>query len=119
MIKGVGIDLVEISRFQSQEDLDHFLDQILSENEFVSLRENPRKSIIAAKIFAIKEAILKALGCGLHLGFYWREIELTEEYTPHLHGFLSRLAEEKAVSRIHISHSFSNFFSAAVVVLEE
>ncbi len=119
MIKGIGVDVVEISRFRSQEDLDDFLDQILSENEFIALRENPKKFIVAAKIFSIKEAILKALGCGLHLGSYWHDIELTDEYAPHLRGFLGRLAEEKSITQIHISHSFSNLFSAAFVVLEE
>lgn len=119
MIKGVGVDVVEISRFQHEKNLDDFLSQILSQRELAALPNNSKRPKTASRIFAIKEAILKALGCGLHMGSYWRDIELAEDNTPQLCGFLRRLAEEKSISRIHVSHSFSDLFSAAMVVLED
>jgi holo-[acyl-carrier protein] synthase len=118
MIVGIGLDLVEISRFRNRKDLDDFLRQVLSEKEFVEVAMNSKKHVVAATMFAIKEAILKALGCGLHFGSYWHDIEITKEFVPHLRGFIKRLAAEQSISRIHVSHSCSKLFSVAVVILE-
>jgi holo-[acyl-carrier protein] synthase len=119
MIKGVGVDLVEIKRFQDKSDLDDFLHQILAQKEYDETKNHARKYLIGAKLFAIKEAIMKALGCGLNAGSYWHDIETTNNSTLCLSGYLSRLADESSISKIHLSHSCSKRFSVAVVILEQ
>ncbi|MFI5252077.1 MAG: holo-ACP synthase [Bacteroidota bacterium] len=118
MIKGVGIDSIEISRFRERKDIDDFLKQILSETECLNLRGNLKKDVMAAKVFTIKEAILKALGCGLHSGSYWKDIELSKGFSPTLRGVIGRLAKSMSISSIHVAHGDSKLLSVAVVILE-
>jgi holo-[acyl-carrier-protein] synthase len=119
MVKGVGVDLVEIKRFQEKHDLDDFLGLILTNRELDRVKGNPLKYLTGARMFAVKEAIMKALECGLHFGTYWHNIETTGNSTANLNGFLGNLAREKSISKIHLSHSCSKRFSVAVVILEE
>jgi holo-[acyl-carrier protein] synthase len=115
MIKGIGIDVVELQRFQSLQEMDEFVFQVLSDKE-LSERYFPSTTEIAT-IFAMKEAVLKALGCGLHDGFYWREIELSSNNEITLKGHLQELARTLSVSTIHATFSRTQHYVTALVVL--
>ncbi len=71
MIRGIGIDLIEKSRFS--EVSEEFLGQIFNPCEIESVKKN---SLYAALKFVLKEAILKAIGIGLYFGFFWKEINI-------------------------------------------
>lgn len=61
MIKGIGVDLVEIDRIQLK---DHFIDRVLSDKEievYKTLSSDCRKKEFIAGRFAGKEALVKAL----------------------------------------------------------
>jgi holo-[acyl-carrier-protein] synthase len=119
MIKGVGVDLVEIKKFQDENDLDGFLNQILTRKELDGMKKNSCKYLIGSRIFALKEAIMKALGCGLNPGSNWHDIEMTGGPILSLSGYLGHLANKSSISKIHFSHSCSKRFSVAVVILED
>lgn len=76
-IKGAGIDLIRIRRIARayRRRPERFLQRIFTEKEiaFLKAKKNPFPSMAA--LFAAKEAISKALGCGIgKIG--WREMEI-------------------------------------------
>ena len=65
MIKGIGVDIVQISRIQCTEA---FVKKILSDDEyrlFTKIPNEHRKKEFLAGRFACKEAYSKALGTGI------------------------------------------------------
>lgn len=85
MIKGIGVDLVQLSRI----DLNHrhFIERVLTEKElavFDSLLSPERKKEYFGSRFAAKEAYLKAHHCGLgKISFQKIEIFNDETGCPH------------------------------------
>jgi holo-[acyl-carrier protein] synthase len=79
MIVGIGTDIIEIARIGSTIDSfgKKFLDRVFtkSEQERVNKR-NTRQHASYAKLYAAKEAVLKALGSGLANGINWHEINV-------------------------------------------
>lgn len=67
MIRGIGIDLCEVSRMEEAVSHPAFYRRVLSENERAYLeKRGKRMGESAAGLFAAKEAFLKALGTGIH-----------------------------------------------------
>jgi holo-[acyl-carrier protein] synthase len=118
MITGVGVDIIPIERFSQESNREGFLEQILTEEELLRTPKGDQRDAFCARIFATKEAVLKALGCGLHSGFRWRDISVTEGPEVHLSGWLRSFAEGLSMSRIHVSHSSSNTHAVAFVLFE-
>ncbi|NLI68074.1 MAG: holo-ACP synthase [Bacilli bacterium] len=69
MIKGIGIDIVEIARIERlMKKNERFVKRILGEkerDEFERLKNNRRKIEYVAGRFAAKEAFSKAIGTGI------------------------------------------------------
>jgi holo-[acyl-carrier protein] synthase len=118
MITGVGTDVVEIDRFRKLKERAQFLEQVFTRTEIHNAPPGPTQDTFYATLFAMKEALLKALGCGLTEGSIWREIQITQDWRPHLSGALQRKAEQGSVGRIHISHSHSEKNAVAFVLIE-
>ena len=79
MIKGIGCDIVKISRIEEQiaEFGDKFLNRIYTKNEIANSPDNPHKRIAYfAKRFAGKEAVSKALGTGIGSTVAFTDIEI-------------------------------------------
>ena len=68
MIKGIGIDLVDKYRFKKiiQQYGNKFAHKILSRSEYVEYEDISNKESFLSKRFAAKEALSKAIGCGLY-----------------------------------------------------
>ena len=113
-----GVDLVEIDRFEItiQRFGDKFLERIYTPRE---LSEAGASLASLAARFAAKEAVAKALGCGIGK-VAWREIEVLRapERQPllTLHGAASRLARELGLEDWSISLSHSRIHAVAFVV---
>ena len=118
MITGVGTDVVEIDRFRNLKRRAQFLDQIFTRTEINNAPSGPSQDTFYATLFAMKEALLKALGCGLTEGSLWREIQINKDWIPHLSGVLRRKAEERSAGKIHVSHSHSENNAVAFVLIE-
>lgn len=68
MIKGIGTDILEISRVNQYIDNDKFLSRILHPEErerFNTFQSDKRKAEYLAGRFCVKEAYAKALGTGI------------------------------------------------------
>lgn len=65
MITGVGVDIVEIGRVARALESPRFVERVFTPAEREVLARQPRPDCWAAGRFAAKEAVAKALGCGL------------------------------------------------------
>lgn len=81
MILGVGVDLVDVARFQRVLDRfgDRFLEKLFQPSEIGHCRGKCSLAECLAGAFAVKEAFLKALGTGLGRGIGWLDMEVVRE----------------------------------------
>ena len=84
-------------------------------NAFAAALADPA---LCARIFAAKEAVLKALGCGLAGGWSWRDVEITSDFRVVLSGGAGRLAQERSMRKIHIVQSCSGGYAMALAIAE-
>lgn len=121
MIKGIGVDIIEIARIQSSIDRfgDTFLRKIFTDAEiaYCQSRKNPAQHFAAR--FAAKEAVSKALSTGWSSEFEWKNVEVTNELSgkPNvlLHG---NTADALRTSKVHVSLSHSESAVVAFAVIE-
>ncbi|HET6652049.1 MAG TPA: holo-ACP synthase [Nocardioides sp.] len=115
MIAGVGIDVVDIDRFEeSLERTPAMRERLFTEAE----RSRPPASLAAR--FAAKEALAKALGAPT--GMAWLDAEVVNEASGdpqfEIRGSVLARAEAIGVRSIHVSLSHDAGIASAVVVLE-
>ena len=117
MIKGIGMDLIELSRIQDSMDRNQrFAKRILTEDEKQACEQlstyNRRIEYIAGR-FAAKEAFAKAAGTGIgRLSF--QDIEVLNE----TNGAPVLKAAGYDQYNIYVSITHSRDYAAAQVVLE-
>lgn len=118
MIIGIGIDLIEVERVEKACEKEHFLTRCFTEREIDLIREDKRK---ASDNFAVKEAISKAFGTGIH-GFELNEMEVLRDELgcPYaiLYGNALKIAKERGITKIHVSITNTKIYSNAFVVAE-
>ena len=76
VIKGIGTDIVSIARIAEalSRHEDRFLYRILTPSELLEFEKRKDKTSYLAKRYAAKEAIAKALGCGLGVNLSFQDI---------------------------------------------
>lgn len=123
MVKGLGIDLTELSRIREnwKKHGQRFVEKILTDREIEQLPEKNPVPRLAA-LFAGKEAAVKALGTGFADGVHFKCIEIihAESGKPEI-SFLGRgleVCEALGVTSAYISLTHSRDTAAATVVLE-
>lgn len=118
MIAGVGIDLIEIERVRKACEREAFLNRIYAEAERALIVERP---VMASDNFAVKEAVVKALGTGF-TGCRPCDIEVLrrENGAPYvvLHGGAKQLADARQIAAWHISISNTKTQSVAIAIAE-
>ena len=115
MIVGVGIDVVDISRFAVTLERT----PALSERLFTpSERKRPIASLAAR--FAAKEALAKALGAPAGLEWHDAEVVSADSGEPRFEvaGTVLKRCEAVGAERIHLSLSHDAGIASAVVILE-
>lgn len=65
MIKGIGIDSVEVSRMGKNLASTHFMERVFTAAERELIGNDSHSAERASGNFAVKEAVGKALGCGI------------------------------------------------------
>lgn len=115
MIAGVGIDVVDIARFERQLARSPGLAARL----FTEAEQCLPLQSLAAR-FAAKEAIAKALGAPV--GLRWTDVTVVREDSgaPRLEvtGTVAALAAQLGVDRFHLSLSHDAGIASAVVIAE-
>ncbi len=115
MIVGIGIDLVDVVRFESSlQRTPRLAERLFTESE----RSLPLTSL--AGRFAAKEALAKALGAPNGLDWHDAEVVSDEAGRPRLHvsGTVAAAADRLGVQRWHLSISHDAGLAIAMVVAE-
>jgi len=123
MILGVGLDLAEVDRFERalERQGEDFLEEVLSAGEIGARRGSSRFLPSCAAAFAVKEALVKALGTGKRGSLTWQEIEVAADPVGPavtLHGEAAAAAARLGVRAIHAAVATGCRHVAATVVLE-
>lgn len=111
MIKGVGVDLVTVSRIRAVHERhgERFAKRILAESEFDAYRNSRDPARLLAKRFAAKEAAVKALGTGERQGVLLKDFAVGHDELgkPHLtlHGEGKSRAAKTGIDNFHLSIS--------------
>ncbi len=122
-IVGIGLDLVKIARIRAITERwqERFLQRLYTEEErrYCFNRASPYASL--AGRFAVKEAVLKALGTGWSSGIRWVDIQVLNDAqgkpTARVSGRLNILFREAGVTGIHVSLSHDAEYAIAEAVL--
>ena len=114
-----GIDLIEIERIRRALERPGFRARCFTEAEraYCDSRPNPAESYAAR--FAGKEAVGKALGCGVR--FTWKEIEIAGRPKPEvrLSGRTAAWAERVGAGSIDLSMTHSRELAAAICLVAD
>lgn len=123
MIIGIGVDLVDVKRFESiiYRWEQRFLKRIFTDKEisYCNTKKHPAQRF--ATRFAAKEAFIKALFPRDQKGIRLRDIEIDQrDKRPviNLYGEAKRLAGERNISRMHVMLSHDGNYGIANVILE-
>lgn len=115
MIVGIGVDLVDVPRFEEHlERAPRLLPRLFSASERVL---KPRS--LAAR-YAAKEALIKALGGSD--GVHWTDIEVTSEASGRpvfsLSGETAATVAARGITALHLSMSHDAGLATAYVIAE-
>jgi holo-[acyl-carrier protein] synthase len=113
----VGVDLIEIERVRRALERPRFRERCFTEaeREYCDSRADPAESYAAR--FAGKEAVGKALGCGVR--FTWKEVEIVGRPKPgvRLTGRTAAFADKVRAGAIDLSMTHSRELAAAICVV--
>lgn len=121
MIRGIGIDIIEVSRIEAniQKHGQKFLDKVFTQEEqdyCKSFRESSRNF---AGRFAAKEAIVKALGTGLAEGINWLDLNILNNTQGKPYLLLADLFKVRFENpTIHLSISHCHEYATAMAIWE-
>ena len=115
MIAGIGVDVVDLARFERAiARTPRLRERLFTEAE----RTLPVHSLAAR--FAAKEALIKALGGSE--GVRWHDMEIVpdDERNPGfvLHNVVEREVHERGIARIHVTMSHDAGVATAFVITE-
>lgn len=113
-----GIDITRIERIRKLSKEDAFVKRVFTEAEagYATARRDP--AMYYARVFAAKEAVMKALGTGWSKEVGWRDIEIIEaggSPTVRLYNGAESVLSGRAV---HLSISCTKEYAVAMAVIE-
>ncbi|BBI35775.1 holo-ACP synthase [Cohnella abietis] len=129
MIVGIGLDVVELSRMEkllAGPGNDRFVARVLTEQEskrLGSLQLRRRLEFISGR-FAAKEAVVKAIGCGIGAVVGFKDIEVLSDKLGKpicslSEASIKRLGWASDSYKIHIAITHERSLAAATVVIEK
>ncbi|MEM4408279.1 MAG: holo-ACP synthase [Candidatus Caldarchaeum sp.] len=120
MIRGIGVDVVEVARIQQAMRSPKFVARILTPKE----RKASLTPLYVAGRWAAKEAIAKAIGKNLH----WHDVEILNDETgkPKVYFLKSsaksqetyQISTAKKLGNIHLAISHERGVAVAVAIWE-
>lgn len=115
MIIGIGVDVVQVTRFEQQLTKA----PALRERLFTPAERALNMRSLAAR-FAAKEAVAKALGAPAGMNWQHCQIDMDAAGAPHVNasGTVAEVARSRGVKRWHLSLSHDGDIATAMVVAE-
>jgi len=123
VIKGLGIDIVNVKRMEHWPEVEGILTRFFHPAEIKSVKQKGQSSVLSlAARFAAKEAFGKALGTGLQ-GMKLTDIEVVNNHNGKpdiiLHGTAEDAFTRNGGGVIHLSLTHEKEAAVAVVIIEE
>jgi holo-[acyl-carrier protein] synthase len=121
---GIGIDMVKVSRMETiiRRWDRNFLERIFTKAEQEYCLQKKMAHVHFSGRFAVKEALLKAMGSGLRQGISWKEIETLPSATGQprvsLSGRVRQVADEMGACDILSSITHDADYAIAQVLLQ-
>lgn len=119
MIKGTGIDIIEIERINKAVKNEKFVKRVFTKKEIQYFKSINNNIYTIAGNFAAKEAIVKALGTGLR-GFKWIDIEISRDELGKpivtLYERASEISNKKGIINIELSISHCRQYAVAQAI---
>jgi len=124
MIKGTGIDIIEVARLKKMvEKGNRFIEKVFTPSEIEYCRGKYRQEIHFAARFAAKEAFFKALGTGWRDGMAWTEISVVNDPLGKpeiiLSGKTLEYFKKNNCRNLHLSISHTKEYAVASVIIED
>ena len=120
MIKGIGCDIIDVSRMERAMDKERFLEKVFTPNER-ELIKNGGSAQSAAGMWAAKEAVSKAFGTGFS-GFSPKDIEILKDKNGRpcvqLYGGALEVFGKTGCENIYLSVSHERNTAVAFSVIE-
>lgn len=120
MIKGVGIDIIEVKRIKKiieGNSSDRFFQRILTDAEIAYCKTYSKPELHFAGRFAAKEAYSKSIGTGVGKEFSWKDVEILNDKKgkPYIHHI-----KDNEFSKLifHVSISHTEDYACAAVTCE-
>jgi holo-[acyl-carrier protein] synthase len=120
MIESVGVDIVEVYRIKKAAERwgDRFIHRVFTpwEINYCSSKSFPEQSYAAR--FAVKEAVLKAIGTGLNKGAKWTSIEIVNDELGQPQVRLGQSIKEIIGARkiiVSMSHTHEHAVASAIM----
>ena len=124
MIFGIGTDITQCKRVEAvyRKSGEQFLKRILTPAELQLAENRSNMTEFLAGRWAAKEALAKALGCGLGESCSFQDIEILPDPVNKplvtLKGKALQTAKQAGIGKIHLSISHEREYATAMVVLE-
>jgi holo-[acyl-carrier protein] synthase len=119
------VDIVDVARVQALLDRygERFLRRVYTEGETAYAMGGANRAERLAGRFAVKEAMMKALGTGKSQGILWRDVETLRARSGkpevRLHGQAVRWAKLRGGGAVHVSITHDGGKAVAFVILEK
>jgi holo-[acyl-carrier protein] synthase len=124
MIAGIGVDIVDVDRIAAllARHGERFLTRVFTDSEKQYALKGAHAAERLAGRFAVKEAVMKALGTGKSHGILWRDVETVRGVmgrpVVRLHGKAVRWMRWRGGDALHVSITHDGGKAVAFVVLE-
>jgi len=119
-MRGVGIDIVDVARFENRLANQTFLDLVFTPAEQEECRAKGNSAECLAARFAAKEAYMKSIGTGWSSEAQFHEIEVAKKPSglPYiiLHGAAKTYFAENGYLETHLTLSHTSNAAVAVVI---
>lgn len=124
MIVGVGIDSIEIERIGKalHRHPESFTARVYTREEMRLANSHAISAPFLAGRWAAKEAVVKALGCGISKDCGFLDIEILPDAAGRplvrLRGTGARTAQRLGINRFHVSITHNGSMATAVAIAE-
>lgn len=118
----VGIDIIDVNRFERISGDDNLLSSLFTEKERAYFNKFAQRTIHIAGTFSAKEAVVKAFKTGFTVGIMPLDVEiLHKDGVPYvnLKNGAKRHYEDNGYKNIDISISHTNSIAQAICIIEE
>lgn len=123
-IVGIGIDIVDIERVGRLLERfgERFVRRVFTDAEELYANKSIRPAERLAGRFAVKEAVMKAIGTGKSQGILWRDVETVRGPLGRpeviLHGRADKYMKMLKGEKVHVSITHDGGKAAAFVIIE-